>query len=79
LRNRDEDEDPPLYVDPRCKELIKDLEEVTWRVDATGAATGDINKSDRKRTHTSDALGYYVASAFPLKPGGGYKGDGRIV
>jgi hypothetical protein len=79
LRNRDEDEDPPLYVDPRCKELIKDLEEVTWRVDATGAATGDINKSDRKRTHTSDALGYYVASAFPLKPVGGYKGDGRIV
>ena len=52
-----EDDDPPLFVDPRCKGLIKDLEQVTWREDSTGAAASELSKSDRKRTHTSDALG----------------------
>jgi hypothetical protein len=45
-----------VYVDPKCKELIKDLEEVTYK-----AESGVIDKEkDSKRTHLSDALGYLV-------------------
>ena len=45
-----------LFVDPRCKELIADLEQVAYVED-----TMVINKDkDRKRTHLSDALGYLV-------------------
>lgn len=45
-----------LYVDPRCKELIKDLEQVTLL-----PGTMIIDKGqDPKRTHVSDALGYLL-------------------
>jgi len=45
-----------LVVDPRCKELIKDLEQVTYKADS-----GVIDKDrDRMRTHLSDALGYVL-------------------
>jgi hypothetical protein len=54
-----------LYIDPKCKELIADLERVCWSVDAYGQPTSELDKSDRLRTHTSDALGYYLAHAFP--------------
>ena len=50
-----------LYIDPRCRELIKDLEQVTWALDAAGRPTTELDKSDRARTHCSDALGYYIA------------------
>jgi hypothetical protein len=66
-------------IDPRCVELIKDLEEVTWALDSTGAATSDVKKTDKARTHTSDALGYYVSQVFSMKGTVGEKGDGRIV
>jgi hypothetical protein len=43
-----------LLVDKRCKELIKDLEQVCYK-----PGTGQIDKEkDRRRTHLSDALGY---------------------
>jgi hypothetical protein len=49
-----------LYVDPKCKELILDFEQVTYVEDST-----NINKTkDRKRTHVSDALGYLVWECF---------------
>jgi len=45
-----------LFVDRKCNELIKDLEQVAYKGD-----TLEIDKDrDRKRTHTSDALGYLV-------------------
>ena len=45
-----------LLIDGQCKELIKDLEQVTYKGD-----TLEIDKDrDRGRTHTSDALGYLV-------------------
>jgi phage terminase large subunit len=45
-----------LFIDPRCKELLKDLEEVTYKPDS-----GIIDKEkDPKRTHLSDALGYLL-------------------
>lgn len=43
-----------LFVDPKCKELIKDLEEVTYKADS---AVIDKER-DSRRTHLSDALGY---------------------
>jgi Terminase large subunit, T4likevirus-type, N-terminal len=53
-----------LEVDPRCVELIKDLEEVTFKPDS-----GVIDKvRDPHRTHASDALGYAVWQLFGDKP-----------
>jgi hypothetical protein len=49
-----------LFIDPKCRELILDLEQVVWSVDAS------IDKSDSARTHASDALGYFISQAFPL-------------
>jgi hypothetical protein len=58
LRNANGDTE--LYVDPKCKELILDFEQVTYVEDST-----DIDKTkDRKRTHVSDALGYLVWECF---------------
>jgi hypothetical protein len=59
--------DPQLFISPGCKELIRDLEEVCYTIDSTGSPTTELNKSDRHRTHLSDALGYYISKAFPLK------------
>ena len=49
-----------LFIDPSCTELITDLEEVKWKVDAHGVTLPDIDDRNPKRTHLSDALGYYV-------------------
>jgi len=70
--------EPRLFIHPACKELIRDLEEVTWSTDSTGAPTRDLNKKDRDRTHLSDALGYLVSHAFPMQPSIGERG-GRLV
>ncbi len=52
-----------LEVDPRCKELIKDFEEILFKPD-----TGVIDKlRDPQRTHVSDALGYVVWQLFGEK------------
>jgi len=49
-----------LEVDPRCKELIRDLEEVMFKPDS-----GVVDKlRDLRRTHASDALGYLVWALF---------------
>jgi hypothetical protein len=45
-----------LLVDRKCRELIKDFEQVAYKAD-----TGQVDKDrDRMRTHMSDALGYLV-------------------
>jgi terminase large subunit-like protein len=45
-----------ILVDPKCKELIKDFEQVSFKEDSN-----QIDKDrDRLRTHLSDALGYLV-------------------
>ncbi len=62
-----------LIVDPRCRELIRDFEQVCWKSDANGNATGELDKGDRQRTHVSDALGYYLSQAFPMQPKAGEK------
>jgi Terminase large subunit, T4likevirus-type, N-terminal len=50
------DEEVRLFVHPRCKGLVADFEEVTYK-----AETSVIDKErDSKRTHLSDALGYLI-------------------
>jgi hypothetical protein len=45
-----------LLMDPQCKELIKDMEQVCFKADSN-----QIDKDrDRMRTHLSDALGYVL-------------------
>jgi Terminase large subunit, T4likevirus-type, N-terminal len=52
-----------LEVDPRCKELIQDFEQVLFKPDS-----GVIDKlRDLRRTHASDALGYLVWALFGEK------------
>ena len=46
-----------LTVDPRCRELIKDFEQVVYK---QGSAAVIDKDRDPKRTHLSDALGYLV-------------------
>ena len=54
-----------LVVDEKCKELIRDLEEVSYKEDS-----GQIDKErDRLRTHLSDALGYLVLETARGKVG----------
>jgi Terminase large subunit, T4likevirus-type, N-terminal len=49
-----------VLVDPKCKELIKDLEQVCYKADSMV-----IDKErDRARTHVSDALGYLLWQEF---------------
>jgi hypothetical protein len=56
--------DVELVVDPKCKELIMDFEQVVWK-----EGTNSIDKDkDKKRTHLSDALGYLLWQEFPKKP-----------
>ncbi len=62
-----------LMVDPGCKELIQDLERVHWKTDPHGNVQAEIDKSDVKRSHLSDALGYMIAKEFPMRQKGGSK------
>lgn len=63
-----------LEVDPRCKELIKDLEEVLFKADS-----GVVDKNrDMRRTHASDALGYLVWELFGEKLTAGER-NSRLV
>jgi Terminase large subunit, T4likevirus-type, N-terminal len=63
-----------LLIDPKCKQLILDLERVRWRKDPHGNALTDLDKSDPARTHVSDALGYMIAYEFGMR---GKAGDMR--
>jgi hypothetical protein len=49
-------EEAQLFIDPRCKGLIMDFEEVTFKPDSS---VMDKDK-DSQRTHLSDALGYLL-------------------
>jgi hypothetical protein len=63
-----------LLVDPKCKELIKDFEQVAFK-----ANTFVIDKDrDRQRTHLSDALGYLLWQEFKEGPGIGER-QGRLL
>jgi hypothetical protein len=58
-----------LFIHPRCKNLIYDLEHVTWKKDGTIDKTRINKKTGWTISHTSDALAYWIERAFPiLKP-----------
>ncbi|KAA6233115.1 hypothetical protein FP507_08740 [Chlorobium phaeovibrioides] len=54
LRNR------RITISKKCKHLIKDLEQLGWK-------NGDVDKSNIKLTHASDAAGYAISYLFPVK------------
>ncbi|MBW2618822.1 MAG: phage terminase large subunit [Deltaproteobacteria bacterium] len=54
-----------LTIDPSCRELIADLESLRWVQSSQGGAL--IDKGDPKRSHASDALGYFVARVYPIR------------
>ena len=60
-----------LFIHPECKQLIKDLERVTWAMDGNGNTMAQIDKSDPLRTHISDAVGYALAYESDLVQKGG--------
>lgn len=62
-----------LFIDPRCKYLIKDLERVVWKPGSSVLDQG----SDPQLTHISDALGYLCEAEFGIRPPGGY--DPRYI
>ena len=63
-----------IVVDAKCKELIKDFEQVAYKAD-----TNQIDKDrDRLRTHLSDALGYLVWQEHSKSPKVGER-TGRLV
>lgn len=51
-----------VIIDPSCTHLIRDLELVSWK-----DGTNEIDKTDPKLTHSSDAFGYAVWTFLPLK------------
>jgi hypothetical protein len=63
-----------LRMNPKCRELIKDLEEVGYK-----DGTSVIDKErDTARTHLSDALGYMIWQEFGVKLQAGPRGQ-RLV
>src|SRR5262249_9208378 len=60
-----------MWVDPKCRELIKDFEQVSYKAD-----TNQIDKDrDRLRTHLTDALGYLLwQERRPVAPVGEQRG-----
>jgi hypothetical protein len=57
-----------LQIDPSCTELISDLDNVLR--DGRGGILKTRNRRDPyfRRTHTSDALGYWLAMEEPVGP-----------
>ena len=68
-----------LLIDPRCKHLIKDLEQVCWKADPHGNPLAELDKSDPRRTHASDAVGYWIAREFPMRAPRGERGGPSII
>jgi hypothetical protein len=71
--------DHRLIIDPRCKQLIKDFEQVSWKKDPNGNYLTDLDKSDPMRTHASDALEYLVEVEFPMRRKAGERPGPAII
>ena len=56
-----------LLVDPKCKHVLQDLEQQSWKVDPHGNPLAELDDSDPMRKHVSDALGYYIVREFPMR------------
>ena len=51
-----------LFIDPKCKTLIKDFEQVIWK-----EGKREIDKANIELTHASDGVGYYIEYEYSLK------------
>jgi hypothetical protein len=67
-----------MLVDQNCKHLIQDFEQVSWKADPHGNSLAGLDKSNPMRTHVSDAVGYYIAREFPMRPIRGERGGPPI-
>jgi hypothetical protein len=56
-----------LAVHERCTELVRDLEECAWALDANENTLPILSERDKARGHISAALRYLIAFEFPLK------------
>jgi len=56
-----------LLVNPRCKQLIRDLERVSWKADSHDNLLPQLDKTNPGLTHISDALGYLIETEFGLR------------
>ena len=56
--------DVQMHVDPKCKELVMDFEQVSY---VEGSTQIDKDR-DRRRSHLSDALGYMVWQECQVQP-----------
>jgi len=69
-----QDGKPGIRVAKRCKELIEDFEGVMWRPNEKDLLKStDQRDPYSRRTHISDAMGYWIAQEFPVsaeKPAG---------
>lgn len=63
--------DRRITIHPRCEALITDLEQVAWKVDSHGNTVPELDKSNPKLTHVSDALGYEIEREFGYRIVGG--------
>jgi hypothetical protein len=68
-----------LFIQPRCRDLINDLEQIIWKADPHGNSLSEIDKSDPMRSHLSDALGYHVVREFPLRGLVGERGGPALL
>ncbi len=55
-----------VAIHPRCRMLIRDLEEVRW----SDKVPGEIDKRQKELTHISDAAGYLISRKFGRQPKG---------
>jgi len=69
---RNTEGDSRVFLDRKCKELIKDLEQIAWKSDPNGRTLNDIDNSDGMRTHTSDAFGYMLWQEMGIRARVGY-------
>jgi hypothetical protein len=60
-----------LSVNPCCKQLIRDLERVSWKADSNDNLLPQLDKTNPGLTHVSDALGYLIEAEFGLRERGG--------
>jgi len=57
---------PRLFVAPRCRETVADLELLQWMENGRR----QVDKSDNARSHWADALGYAIDKLLPVRPPG---------
>jgi hypothetical protein len=56
-----------LDIDPECRELIADMEQVLRDIRGKIKKTSNASDPYYRRTHISDAMGYWIAAEAPVR------------